>query len=65
MKRICIIGGTGHIGKNLTEMLVDEGFEVFVLARGEQPIPSKPQWERVKFVRKFYDENLKELGGSL
>jgi nucleoside-diphosphate-sugar epimerase len=60
MKRICIIGGTGHIGKNLTEMLVDEGFEVFVLARGEKPIPSKPQWERVKFVRKFYHENLKD-----
>jgi len=32
--KICVIGGTGHIGRNLVEMLVREGFEVIVITRG-------------------------------
>ncbi|MCM8766557.1 MAG: NmrA family NAD(P)-binding protein [Candidatus Omnitrophica bacterium] len=29
--KIFIIGGTGHIGRNLVEMLIKEKFEIFIL----------------------------------
>lgn len=59
-KRVCIIGGTGHIGKNLVEMLIEEGFLLFVIARGEHPIPHNSRWEKVEFKKKVYDNDKAE-----
>ncbi|HOV21812.1 MAG TPA: NAD(P)-dependent oxidoreductase [Candidatus Ratteibacteria bacterium] len=52
--RICIIGGTGHIGINLVKFLLRENYEIFVVARG---IKQTPENFRIKFVKKNYDNN--------
>jgi len=52
--KICVIGGTGHIGKNLSIMLVKEGFEVIVITRGIKPIPENSEWEKIKIVKGEY-----------
>jgi nucleoside-diphosphate-sugar epimerase len=52
--RICVIGGSGHIGKNLVEMLVGDGFEVAIVTRGHTPIPSTAPWEKVQVTRHEY-----------
>ncbi|MCM8816645.1 MAG: NAD(P)-dependent oxidoreductase [Candidatus Omnitrophica bacterium] len=52
--KVLIIGGTGHIGKNLVKMLVDEGLEVIVMSRGIKPVDESPQ---VRFIRKEYDRD--------
>ena len=45
--KILVIGGTGHIGKFLTPMLVEQGAEVVVVARGATPVPDAPVWRKV------------------
>jgi nucleoside-diphosphate-sugar epimerase len=52
--KVCVIGGTGHIGKNLVAMLVRDGCEVTVIARGRTPIPSGGVWDRVKVIECEY-----------
>lgn len=51
---VSIIGGTGHIGKNLTKMLVEAGHEVTVVASGRTPAPEGGVWERVRRVHQEY-----------
>jgi len=55
--KICIIGGTGHIGTNLVRMLLQEKFEIFLVTRGMRVAPENTG---VKLVKKNYDDNKKE-----
>ncbi|UCH34374.1 MAG: NAD(P)-dependent oxidoreductase [Armatimonadota bacterium] len=48
--KVCVIGGSGHIGQNLVRMLVREGCEVIVVSRGQTPIPSGGVWDKVRAV---------------
>ena len=52
--RICIIGGTGHIGKPLTRMLVELGHEVVVVTSGRTAVPREAPWGSVRFVPQTY-----------
>lgn len=47
---ITVIGGTGHIGKHLVPMLVNEGHQVTVVSRGLTPLPTTPAWKSVRSV---------------
>jgi nucleoside-diphosphate-sugar epimerase len=49
-----VIGGSGHIGKNLVEMLVGDGHEVSIVTRGRTAIPSGGKWEKVTAIRHEY-----------
>jgi nucleoside-diphosphate-sugar epimerase len=55
--RICVIGGSGHIGKNLVKMLLDDGCEVTVVTRGRTPIPTTGKWDKVAIVRASYNRS--------
>ena len=48
--RICVIGGSGHIGKFLCAALAEDGHEVVVLSRGQTPLPTGGPWERIRLV---------------
>jgi nucleoside-diphosphate-sugar epimerase len=52
--RICVIGGTGHIGRFLTPRLVRGGHEVTVIASGRTPVPGGPEWAKVAFRQGRY-----------
>jgi len=52
--RICIIGGTGHIGQPLTRMLVEAGHEVSVLSSGRTAVPGDQPWPQVRLIRHRY-----------
>lgn len=49
--RICVIGGTGHIGKFLTPMLVERGYDVTAVTSGKTRPPDSKAWQMVKFVQ--------------
>jgi nucleoside-diphosphate-sugar epimerase len=51
---ICVIGGTGHIGKNLVSMLLEDGADFTVLTSGRSPVPTGDGWDRVKRVECSY-----------
>lgn len=44
-KKVLITGGTGLIGKHLTEMLLEKGYEVTFLSRKKADIPSVFEWD--------------------
>ena len=50
----CVIGGSGHIGKNLVHMLLEDGHEVTIITSGGRPIPDTDEWRKVKRVRYRY-----------
>ncbi|HOM80201.1 MAG: NAD(P)-dependent oxidoreductase [Armatimonadetes bacterium] len=50
--QVCVIGGTGHIGKNLVQMLLGEGYAVTVITTGRTPIPAG--WESVNVIQSAY-----------
>jgi len=52
--KVCVIGGTGHIGGFLIPQLVEDGHDVTVVARGERPVPAKPAFEKVTLVKRSY-----------
>ena len=52
--KVCVIGGSGHIGRNLTEMLLDDGCSVTVVTRGVRPIPSTGKWRNVAAIQRAY-----------
>jgi nucleoside-diphosphate-sugar epimerase len=52
--RVCIIGGTGHTGKNLTTMLVEAGHDVTVVSSGRTPVPDGGVWPSVRKVQLVY-----------
>lgn len=45
MKHILITGGTGLVGKKLTELLLSKGYSVAYLSRKKKPIPSVKVYE--------------------
>jgi len=49
--RICVIGGTGHIGKFLTPMLVEHGYDVTLVSSGKTHPPVGKAWQAVRFVQ--------------
>ena len=49
-----VIGGTGHIGKFLTPMLVAQGAEVVVATRGTTPVPDAPAWGKAEVLTAEY-----------
>ncbi|MGD9495911.1 MAG: NAD-dependent epimerase/dehydratase family protein [Armatimonadota bacterium] len=64
--RVCVIGGTGHIGQHLTPMLVEAGHEVTVVSSGRTPVPQGGAWEAVARVQLTYGaqgwtETIREL----
>ena len=46
--KICLIGGTGHIGTNLVDMLRDDGADITVVTSGRTPVPAG--WDKVDVV---------------
>jgi len=52
--RVCVIGGTGHIGKHLTPMLVEAGHDVTVISSGRTPVPDESIWASVRNVQLVY-----------
>lgn len=52
--RICIIGGTGHIGKFLTPMLAEAGHQVTVVTSGRTALPAAGAWTSVRAVTQAY-----------
>lgn len=51
---ICVIGGSGHIGRNLVTMLVEAGHRVTVVASGRTELPDSGVWKSVHLVRQTY-----------
>lgn len=50
--RVVVTGGCGHIGTYLVPMLVNAGFEVISITRGNaKPYQYDPSWEKVKAVQ--------------
>jgi nucleoside-diphosphate-sugar epimerase len=48
MSRVVVIGATGHIGTYLVPRLVDGGYDVIAVSRGERgPYHASPQWDAV------------------
>jgi nucleoside-diphosphate-sugar epimerase len=49
--RVVVIGGTGHIGTFLTPQLIEAGYEVINVSRGQrQPYQPHPAWQSVQQV---------------
>jgi NAD dependent epimerase/dehydratase family enzyme len=44
-KKVLITGGTGLIGKRLTELLLEKGYEVAYLSRKKKSVPSVQVFE--------------------
>lgn len=55
--KVLVIGGTGHIGKFLTPMLVRDGHDVVVLTRGNTLPGSNAEWDRVQRLQGTYARN--------
>ena len=52
--KVTLIGGTGHIGRFLTPMLLQAGHELVVVTSGRTPVPTLPGWESAKLVQASY-----------
>jgi len=51
MRRVVVIGATGHIGSYLVPRLVRGGYEVIAMSRGtREPYHASPQWSSVTTV---------------
>src|SRR5882724_9364322 len=63
MPRVVIIGGSGHVGTYLVPRLVEAGFEVVNVSRGERK-PYRPHaaWETVRTVT--LDRDAEEKAGT-
>ena len=46
--KVCVIGGSGHTGRNLVPMLAGEGNDVSIVGRGRTPIPAGGLWDKVR-----------------
>lgn len=61
--RVVIIGGTGHVGTFLVPRLVEAGYEVVEVSRGQRkPYQQHAAWREVKHVT--LDRSLEEKAGS-
>jgi len=52
--KVLVIGGSGHIGKFLTPMLVERGDEVVLASRGATPVPDTDAWGKVDLRQATY-----------
>jgi len=55
--KICIIGGTGHIGANLVRLFVQRNFDIILVARGISPFTDS---SGTRLVKKNYDDSRTE-----
>ena len=63
MPRVVIIGGSGHVGTYLVPRLVEAGFEVVNVCRGErEPYRTHAAWKAVRTIR--LDRDAEEKAGS-
>jgi len=63
MSRVVIIGGSGHVGTYLVPRLVEAGFEVVNVSRGErQPYQPHAAWKDVRTV--MLDRDAEEKAGT-
>ena len=54
MRRIVVIGATGHVGTYLVPRLVRAGHEVVAVSRGgREPYHDAPEWRSVERITKF------------
>lgn len=56
MKNILITGGTGFIGKHLTNLLVEKGFSVAILTRNPKPNTSTISYYKWNIDERYIDE---------
>jgi len=52
--KTAVIGGTGHIGRFLVPMLVEQGCSVTVITRGGTPRPATTAWQEVQMIAASY-----------
>ena len=55
-KNILLTGGTGFIGKHLTDLLIDSGFEVSILSRSDRKNTSSITYYKWDLTRNYIDE---------
>ena len=55
--KVLVIGGSGHIGKFLTPMLVERGDDVVVASRGTTPVPDTDAWPKVDVRQATYSRD--------
>ena len=61
--RAVVIGGSGHIGTYLVPRLVEAGYEVVSISRGErEPYRPHPAWEKVEHIQA--DREVEEKDGT-
>jgi nucleoside-diphosphate-sugar epimerase len=61
--RVAVIGGTGHIGTYLCPQLIQAGYEVVCVSRGQRrPYTEDPAWEPVAFA--VLDRSVEEAAGT-
>jgi UDP-glucose 4-epimerase len=49
--RVFITGGTGFIGSNLVKLLLGNGYQITILARNPEKIPSLRNYETIKIIK--------------
>ncbi len=52
--KIFIVGGTGHIGKQLVPMLLGDGHDVTVISSGRTAVPQDDVWRKANVVVEKY-----------
>jgi len=57
MEKMLVIGGTGHIGKELVPRLVNDGFDVSIITRGKSTIETDSSWDKVHFLEADYQRD--------
>jgi nucleoside-diphosphate-sugar epimerase len=63
MRRVVVIGATGHIGSYLVPRLVRGGYEVIAMSRGtREPYRASPQWNSV--ARVTVDRDAEDAEGA-
>jgi nucleoside-diphosphate-sugar epimerase len=55
--KVCVIGGTGHMGQFLVPTLVRGGYDVTVMTSGRTQVGKDPAWSKVKFLQGRYVRN--------
>jgi nucleoside-diphosphate-sugar epimerase len=61
--RVVVVGGSGHVGTYLVPRLVEAGYEVVSISRGQsEPYQAHPAWEAVEQVA--LDREAEEAAGT-
>lgn len=55
--KVCVIGGTGHMGRFLVPDLVRDGHDVTVMTSGRTQAGKDPAWSKVTFLQGRYVRN--------